>query len=828
MKLSGSAWLQNDREMGFKFLLKIFGLFTVLSLVLFWPIFLGKVDLNGNFLVSYFPLFGKNLPYKNVLGVDQLRLYYPNYSLFIEQLKNFEIPHWNSYIFSGNLNIASLQSAVFYPLNVFGLFLPFVEFWHLLRIAPTVLASLFAFIYLRKLRVSNLPSFFGAMTFGFSPFILTWGDEQVNTPHTVIWLPLILFCVEKLKNADLERRGFYYFLISFSIAFSIFAGFIQTTLYMVLFVIIYILFLLKNKELSFVAVLKFFATILLGFSLAAVQLVPATELYFNSARASVNLRDTLFEFLLPPETILTYLAPDFFGNPATWNFFRGGLATYYEGIMFIGVAALIFAAFAVFEIRKDKLVWFYIAYGLVALILTLDLPLSRINMFLPIPIFSSSIPNRLLFIPAFCISILAAKGMDLWIYSKGRKILRYIYFFAFLYLLIATYAIFAKFFDFLPYFSGGAITRFSAPMLSLRNLVIPITVFAIGAAAIYLATGNRFGQSRKFAAIFLIFISYTHIFLFAQKYFSFTDRENVFPNLEVLDFIKNNQGYYRAWGLGEAYLENNFASKYKIFSADGYSSLSILSYAEFTSLMQGKKLQDSKNRADAGVGMANREELSVNQPRIKLLSLLGVKYISAKEVDFEFLEKQGFRKVYVAKVNDDKQVFGVFENLNVVPRVFLASDYEGPRPLLDATNMTDKEIARERREHIFERLLDEAFDFRNVLILEKSSPILPQLGEGSAEILKYSPNEVLVKTKSGDPKLLFLSDNYYPGWKAKVDGEETEILRANYTFRAVPLIAGEHEVRFYFDPVSFKLGVIVSVLSLVGLALLVKPKLRLQ
>ena len=84
-----------------------------------------------------------------------------------------------------------------------------------------------------------------------------------------------------------------------------------------------------------------------------------------------------------------------------------------------------------------------------------------------------------------------------------------------------------------------------------------------------------------------------------------------------------------------------------------------------------------------------------------------------------------------------------------------------------------------------------------------------------------------MRTVSSQPKLLLLTDNYYPGWKAAVDREETEILRANYTFRAVPLTAGGHEVRFYYDPMSFKVGLIISVLSLVALGVLVKPRSKL-
>ena len=69
-------------------------------------------------------------------------------------------------------------------------------------------------------------------------------------------------------------------------------------------------------------------------------------------------------------------------------------------------------------------------------------------------------------------------------------------------------------------------------------------------------------------------------------------------------------------------------------------------------------------------------------------------------------------------------------------------------------------------------------------------------------------------------KLLFLSDNFYPGWKAKVDGVGTEILRADYTFRAVPLIPGEHEVVFYFDSDTFKIGVLISLIGVISLSLI--------
>ena len=113
-----------------KFLLLIVAIFTFLSLLLFWPVFLGKVNLNGNLLVSFYAPFGQNLPFKNT-GWDQLRIYFPFYRVALDAIKNFSLPLWNPYAFSGHPHMADFQTAVFYPLSIFGLVLSQIEFWHL-------------------------------------------------------------------------------------------------------------------------------------------------------------------------------------------------------------------------------------------------------------------------------------------------------------------------------------------------------------------------------------------------------------------------------------------------------------------------------------------------------------------------------------------------------------------------------------------------------------------------------------------------------------------------------------------------------------------------
>src|SRR3989344_2172537 len=88
--------------------------FILLTFILFWPIFLGKVNLNGNRLVTFSQLFGENLPYKNT-SEDSLRQFFPHYKFTSESLKNWQLPFWNPYDFSGHPYLASYQTAIFYP-----------------------------------------------------------------------------------------------------------------------------------------------------------------------------------------------------------------------------------------------------------------------------------------------------------------------------------------------------------------------------------------------------------------------------------------------------------------------------------------------------------------------------------------------------------------------------------------------------------------------------------------------------------------------------------------------------------------------------------------
>ena len=91
------------------------------------------------------------------------------------------------------------------------------------------------------------------------------------------------------------------------------------------------------------------------------------------------------------------------------------------------------------------------------------------------------------------------------------------------------------------------------------------------------------------------------------------------------------------------------------------------------------------------------------------------------------------------------------------------------------------------------------------------------------EITSYTPSRVQIETNSPENKFLVLTDNDYSGWKAKVDGERTEILKAYSTFKAVKLNSGQHQIEFYYSSDAFKLG---AFFSLVGILTLVFVTLK--
>ena len=129
----------------------------------------------------------------------------------------------------------------------------------------------------------------------------------------------------------------------------------------------------------------------------------------------------------------------------------------------------------------------------------------------------------------------------------------------------------------------------------------------------------------------------------------------------------------------------------------------------------------------------------------------------------------------------------------VFPRAFIAGKY----------------LVETDREHILD--LMEEVDLRSTVILEKqpSKYDVPEIVTSTANIISYQPTNVKIEVQ-GDGGFLVLSDPYYPGWRAYVNGKNAEILKANYTFRAVQIPKGKCLVEFSYRPMPFYLGIVLA------------------
>jgi uncharacterized membrane protein YfhO len=74
---------------------------------------------------------------------------------------------------------------------------------------------------------------------------------------------------------------------------------------------------------------------------------------------------------------------------------------------------------------------------------------------------------------------------------------------------------------------------------------------------------------------------------------------------------------------------------------------------------------------------------------------------------------------------------------------------------------------------------------------------------------------VVIDTRTDAPGYLVLTDTWFPGWQATVDGAEQPIRRANHALRAVAVPAGRHTVEFRYAPASVRLGLGISLSALV-------------
>jgi hypothetical protein len=366
----------------------------ILAIAIFFRQFLfaGKLPIPADTIVGmYHPWrdvvwdnFTAGVPFKNFLITDPVRQQYPWRQLAMAFFKKGQPPLWNPYSFAGTPLLANLQSAPFYPFNLLFFSLPFNFAWGGLIFLQPLLGGFFLYAYLRHLKLNKAASLLGAISFSLSGFSIAW-LEWGTVLHVALWLPLILLAIDKIVESFSKIWGI---ILIFSLTSSFFAGHLQISFYLILFSLIYLVWrLLQVKKNRRRLVLLFVVLYSLFIILAAIQWRPTLQFIKLSGREIDQSQFNQPGWFLPWQNLVQFLAPDFFGNPTTLNYW--GIFNYAEFIGYIGVVPLVFAFLAIFW-RRDKKTLFFTSLFLVALSFALPTPWAKLLYQLELPLISSS------------------------------------------------------------------------------------------------------------------------------------------------------------------------------------------------------------------------------------------------------------------------------------------------------------------------------------------------------------------------------------------------------------------------------------------------------
>lgn len=731
------------------------------------PYFLkGLVPFPSTYLVTFFPPWSAQygMPVKNNAMPDVITQIYPWKKITVDSWKLGQIPLWNPYSFSGTPHAANYQTAVFSPINLLFFLLPFLDAWSISILLQPLLAGIFMYIFLRCLDRSKEGSLVGSIAFMFCGFLTVW-MAYGTLGWAVLWLPLTLTGV--LMHID-KRAWWKPVLVAGATAWSLLSGHFQMSAYVLIATVGFIIYLSIQKK-QWRAGVELGIGTLSGLMLASPQILPSLEAYSKSVRSELFTQAGGIAW----QYLVTVFAPDFYGNPVTRNDWFG---FYAEWASYIGVMPLLFAMYAI--VRRAKGIGFFVALALISFLIATPSPINAFIIGLKVPALSTSYAARIIVLTSFALAILSSFGADTlrddWKKKRVRDFASYGMGLVIFLVMLWTVVLIIKPFD---------VDKLA---IAKRNLILPTGIALTFCALGLLGFVKRWKTSYMIVLVFIV-LTGADVLRYAGKWMPFDSREYAYPQVDILSFLKKEVGYERIFGNVGGEVTNGFA----LFGIEGYDAVYQKRYGEFI-----RSVSDGK--------IMTPERSVVQFPKIgtfseRALQLLGVRYVVHRLSDGRFGWAYPYWQYpYYTSIYRNNH-YEVFKSDKVLARAFLASSF----------------IVRTDPQSILDALYSQ--DLIQTVIVESEPEITPAKGEGLAEIVRYTPNEVIIRTRAPVPKLLFLSDVYDAGWKATIDGKAAQVHRADYAFRSVSVPAGEHTVRMVYWPKSFVVGLWLAAAGLVTL-----------
>jgi len=735
--------------------------------------------------------------------------------------RHLTIAFWQPHILSGQPTVAAFFGDLFYPTLFLRLILPVHIVWAWTFYLHTFLAGLGTYLFLKELKLETIAAFIAGIAYMFSGSLLTlaYAGHDGRLIGSAL-MPLALFFLTRGMN---RHQLLWFLLTGFVLALQLLSGHLQKVYYTGLLLVAWFVFCLvrtvrqeKGKRWTTTLMLGGYFAIgmLIAGGLAAIQYLPIYANLPYSARGTERGYEFATSWSMPIAEVFDLLTPKF----------SGGLENYWSKNPFklhseyLGILPLVFALIAIVRCIKKQAATaershtrFFLFTFLVGLVMAWggNTPFYRLPYHL-LPGFKQFRgPGMIFFVAGFSISALAGYGVNyiLTQHPGRKKSLRFLLyaggalFILFLFFLAARDAV-ASIFN-----PGARLAQFQANYPAIvGGLLFAIIIWLLGTGITILLARSRltkpvFALACTFLMILDIGIS-LRLWDNQHGYIrSIPAPKEYFAEDEVVRFLKQDSSLYRVLPLhyersdeGELWLHN-------VYSVAGQIPNPLQTYQDF--IGAGKSVLFQAN----------------NLLNPNFMNLLNIKYIITLNLpeDASGYDQQSqqiisqlrlfFSQPQFAKVFAGSR-YTIYYNRGFLPRVFVVNDYE----------------IVSNKEQLLSKLMQLDFNPGRTALLytePEFSPLPVADTTAKCSIIYYDANRVKLRAALSNPGLLILSENYHPDWRVTVDGKTAKSLQAFHTLRAVALQPGEHMVEFTCRPKFFQMGVLLSLLSVLVLALLI-------
>jgi hypothetical protein len=534
----------------------------------------------------------------------------------------------------------------------------------------------------------------------------------------------------------------------------------------------------------------FLAPAFLGTLIAAPNLLLFAEyagLSQRTIRTFAWVRDHTATFY--PELLATFLFPNFFGYQPGGVWFPRDSSTivfqnYNELGAYMGVATLFLTllAFRVKESRVLAVFWGIILGG--ALLVAMKPPLLYFLLYHFVPGFNGMQPTRAIILlpPAF--AYLAAVGLDslhrrplteqqaaiAWKATAGVAVA------SVLLLLVAHLVLLRS-----PVIVGRGFSLAQHFRLGNSDFLIPL-VFLVLIALGFLLLARRAITPGSLAAGFVALLI-IDLVPFGLRLNTRTDRSLAFPPTPALQYLAQDRELFRTMPLGFQY---NTLMTARIATVGGYASMYPASYLELFSAIEAREVPDRK------LAERNQNYLDPVGYASTALPMLNVKYLlTPAQVQLPEAVAARYTPEYRSEIT-------ILKAKDYLPRLFVVYEYEHIQDHAESIRA----------------ILDPRFNAGRTAIVENIPDGFRRPPESAArqsetrlQGARVSANRFEIDLHLPDDGILVVSEQFLPGWEARIDDTRAEVFRVNYVLMGIVVPKGDHHVSLRFMPRSIRVGV---------------------